>query len=635
VADFENQLIADRYQTLEILGQGGAGTVYKALDTLLQRLVALKVGPAVSQDTEFRREFPSRSNAVALSPRLSHPNIVQVYEVGEWNGIPFSALQLVEGRTLAQLLQEQRVLQPEYAVEIARQVTRALMYFHQHSMVHCDIKPSNILISSSGHVLLSDFGLAQTAGASSMTGTGTIIGTPSYMSPEQATGQRIDHRSDIFSLGAVLYECLTGERAFSGTTIQETLKNIVDHRLRSPLEINPSLSPEVVRVVLKALEKDPNNRFDSANLLFFALSILPRESGEVTTQVLENILDKTPGASYEDILNQTFGGRTPESTQPDARPTKLQKKLTRIQPKLRPDADARGSQLDKRIQRRRDELTGSSASSGRSLPKPEKSRIAVPVPANSVGIFGVVILLVFFLLLIVRSTGTSHVAIVGATLAIAVVGLLVYLWFIRRPVSPPVSLNDGAPLSSDAAPDVRDDPTAEILPHKTPPQYTRILQRRLQLREPSAMAWLVVMNGPLRGRQFRLANTFRIGRALGSDLTLADDSVSGMHAVILLKGEQFSIFDTVSTVGVLVNGVQVQEAPLRDQDEIQIGNTVMLFMSWSRAFGARRPALPNAVLAHENQINAVSPADLTVEEKERLHEFYSIWQDLKNAVRHD
>jgi len=275
VGDFEEKPIARRYRLLERLGKGGLGTVYKAVDTRIQRLVALKLIPLVSpHDSASTQRFHSHAQTVE---RLVHPNIVQLYDWGEADGVSYTAYQLIEGRDLSALLREQRVLEPAYAVEIARQVALALVEIHQHGIIHRDIKPSNILISTTGRVLLADFDLAQTPGTS-VTEIGTILGTPLYMSPEQAMGVRLDARTDIFSLGGVLYKCLTGEHPFSGATMGESMVRLVDDNPRSPLEFNSKISPELASIVLKMMHKDPDRRFPSAQDVVQALSVLPPTS---------------------------------------------------------------------------------------------------------------------------------------------------------------------------------------------------------------------------------------------------------------------------------------------------------------------------------------------------------------------
>jgi serine/threonine protein kinase len=259
--------IERRYRILEKIGSGGMGIVYKALDTRFQRLVALKV-LSFSYKPEAKQLFLREVTAIG---RLKHPNIVQIYDAGETGTIVYLAIEYIEGRTLSQILKDARPLGRDYATEIIRQVGTALGYAHRNGVIHRDVKPSNILISNDGRVLLLDFGLAVAPGAPTLSETGTVAGTVAYMSPEQIMGKSVDARSDIFSLGIVFYELLTGRRPFSGESAGQLLSNVLKEEPESPGQIDSSIPTSINQIVLKSLAKEPGQRFQTADSFLRAL----------------------------------------------------------------------------------------------------------------------------------------------------------------------------------------------------------------------------------------------------------------------------------------------------------------------------------------------------------------------------
>ncbi|MEX0743651.1 MAG: protein kinase, partial [Actinomycetota bacterium] len=205
-------ILDDRYELGPVLGNGGMARVHKGMDRQLKRSVAVKVlSSPFDQDKEFVERFRREAHAAA---RLNHPNIVAVYDSGSDDGTHYIVTELVEGETLADLLQREGALPPERVVEIARQVCHALEAAHEKGVVHRDVKPGNVMITPEGRVKVVDFGIARAAGAESVTRTGLVMGSASYLSPEQARGEPGDERSDIYSLGCVLYQMLTGRPPF-------------------------------------------------------------------------------------------------------------------------------------------------------------------------------------------------------------------------------------------------------------------------------------------------------------------------------------------------------------------------------------------------------------------------------------
>ncbi|HUQ31273.1 MAG TPA: serine/threonine-protein kinase, partial [Pyrinomonadaceae bacterium] len=264
------------YRIVEKLGEGGMGSVYAAEDTHLGRHVAIKFpNGAPADEQRYRARFLREARAVS---GLSHPHIATLYDYGETdNGQPFIVMELVKGQTLSRLLSENKLTLPR-AVEIMRDVAEALEEAHRHGIVHRDVKPSNILINERGQVKVLDFGLVKHLAEENSqevdkeartlltahTQSGMVLGTPLYLSPEQAKGAPVDARSDLFALGAVLYECIAGKPAFSGATVMEIAAQVMLANPVPPSEINANVSPELERITLKALAKKPEARYQTA-----------------------------------------------------------------------------------------------------------------------------------------------------------------------------------------------------------------------------------------------------------------------------------------------------------------------------------------------------------------------------------
>lgn len=269
MADDQRSLLGRRlgnYEILARLGAGGMGEVYLAEDTRLRRKVAVKVLPAAYVSDEHAKKRLLREARAAAA--LDHPNICAVYEIGEAHGLTFVAMHYVEGDTLAARLTG-TLLDLGTTLSIATQVAHALTEAHRHGLVHRDIKPQNIMLSERGQVKVLDFGLAMFTGPaaadaltqSQLTQTGAIAGTVPYMSPEQARGEDLDARSDIFSFGSVLYELLTGRQAFGRANPADTLVAILTHDAQLDRRDNLAIPAELQRIVRKCLEKDRDQRY--------------------------------------------------------------------------------------------------------------------------------------------------------------------------------------------------------------------------------------------------------------------------------------------------------------------------------------------------------------------------------------
>jgi serine/threonine-protein kinase len=253
-----------RYKILGEIGRGAMGVVYKADDPNLDRSVALKT-IMLDKDADGRAEYQKRFMVEAKAAgKLTHPNIVTVYDFGETDGIAYMAMELVEGTDLRKRVQ-QGALPAVEAVEIGCQVAEGLAFAHGRGIVHRDIKPANIMLPDRGAAKIMDFGLARMRVADHKTSTGIVLGTPRYMSPEQITGQPVDQRSDIFSLGIVLWEMLTGKRLFSGTEMHQVSHSITHDEHEPPTRVNPDLPAMLDFVVARALKKDPTVRYQDAD----------------------------------------------------------------------------------------------------------------------------------------------------------------------------------------------------------------------------------------------------------------------------------------------------------------------------------------------------------------------------------
>ncbi len=279
------------YKILEKIGSGGMGEVYLAEDTKLDRKVALKVLPPEMAESEERRaRFKREAKAIAA---LNHPNIVTVHSVEEADGVHFITMELVQGKTLTELIPKKGLPLNQY-FELAIPLADAVSVAHQKGIIHLDLKPDNLMQDEERRLKILDFGLAKwrqeirEAGLSELptqaaTGEGRIVGTVAYISPEQAEGKTVDHRSDIFSIGIILYEMATGQRPFTGETTASVLSSIIKETPLSVTEVNPALPKSLWRITRRCLAKDTERRYQSAKEIRNELEELKGElaSGEL------------------------------------------------------------------------------------------------------------------------------------------------------------------------------------------------------------------------------------------------------------------------------------------------------------------------------------------------------------------
>ncbi len=257
------------YKITAYVGQGGMATIFKAYHATLDRYVALKViHPALKEDRSFINRLRREAAIIA---RLNHPNIVTVYDFSEFKGTPFLVLRFIEGKTLRDILREQR-LSTRQILNIIRPVADALTYAHSRGVLHRDVKPSNVLIDTEGHVFLTDFGLARLAQSGESTASqDMLIGSPHYISPEQAKSEPVGVGTDIYSLGVILYEMFAGRVPFSSDTPYATILAQINEPPPSPRSLNPKIPPAVERVLLKSLAKEPRQRYASIREMMRAL----------------------------------------------------------------------------------------------------------------------------------------------------------------------------------------------------------------------------------------------------------------------------------------------------------------------------------------------------------------------------
>jgi serine/threonine protein kinase len=571
------ETIADRYRIIKELGRGGLGIVYKALDMRLQRVVALKVihsGP----NTESRRRLTAEAR---IASRLKHPNLVQTYDHGVADGVAYTVGAYVEGSTLQELMARGSV-DSHRAIEIIQQVGRGLEYLHQQGLVHRDVKPGNILISNEGAVLLTDFGLTVPSGTTTLMET-YIAGTPNYLSPEQARGSTVAPSSDVFLLGIILYELLTGRHPFRASSSIETLQNIVESAPIPPRHLNPALPEPLDKVVLKALAKVPENRFRSCTEFLTALD-----------------------HAKEGIGPRLLGSDGP----PDL------ESLSRIQTALLSTTEEKVARAVTR------------GTTAKAIPTAAKVQLPPPQRVSGLAWLGtnIPVMLVAAVIYVWAALAISSWAGTPAAVWITLAVGLIVAWSgaLRmrnaihtghRPVtaspsptvanSSPVESSNSAPLEpgNSSSVDVQDVTQTALQP------YSPKGQQQVSVSYRYGLASLYEFDTTGLGHEFKLSRSCAIGRSPDNDLVVQNQTVSRRHARIDLENDRFWITDLSTTHGTFVNDKRIARCELHDGDEITIGRDKTLLF-----------------------VQAVSPT-LHIEGRRRLKEFDTIWESLISAAR--
>jgi serine/threonine-protein kinase len=284
------RMLGGRYEVLEKVGGGGMSLVYRARDLYLNRIVAIKaLREHLTNDEEFVARFRREAQAVAS---LSHTNIVSIYDVGQDKDLHYLVMEMVEGQNLKEIILEKGKFNENDAVEIAKQICEALEHAHKQKIIHCDIKPHNIILTKDGKAKVTDFGIARAVTTATITHTGSIMGSVHYFSPEQAKGEIADEKSDIYSMGVVLYEMLTGKLPFEGESpISIALKKINNDSI-PPRNINPDIGEAMEKVILRAMDRNPFKRYDSVHEL----------KQDINSAYLYNRVEYVPSET-EDTIN--------------------------------------------------------------------------------------------------------------------------------------------------------------------------------------------------------------------------------------------------------------------------------------------------------------------------------------------
>lgn len=288
----------ERYAVESLLGRGGMGNVYKARERALDRYVALKIVPEYrAQDEPFIERFRREARIAA---RLRHPRIVSVHEVGTMGPFPYFSMDYIEGSTLRSVVERRRGLPPEDATSIVVEICRAVAHAHSRGIIHRDLKPENVMIDTEGDVFVMDFGLARAVeDVAALTTPGTIMGTPFYMSPEQLEGEKLDERSDIYSIGLILYYCLTGDELFRADNITAVMAKHATTRIRDVVTTNALLPANLQDVLVSMMEEDRNMRARSVKEVLERLTLRKIVAlGLAATEDQPMIADTAPTVAY-------------------------------------------------------------------------------------------------------------------------------------------------------------------------------------------------------------------------------------------------------------------------------------------------------------------------------------------------
>lgn len=317
--NLEGKLLGDRYEIIKKIGNGGMATVYKAMDKVLKRNVAVKIlRDEFTTDEEFIKRFEVEAQSAA---RLTHPNIVSIYDVGVDENLYFIVMELIKGKTLKEIIiEEQGPLPWKWSVNVAIQIASALEMAHKNNIIHRDIKPHNIIITEDGIAKVTDFGIAKAVSNSTITAFGTTIGSVHYFSPEHARGGFTDAKSDIYSLGVVMYEMVTGQVPFDADTpVSVALKHMQEDP-EEPIELNDRVPEAVNKIIMKAMKKDPNLRYQSATEMLVDLkTALKDPEGDFVEEIEDDPTARTQ------VINTNMYGDTARTNKNGKKDNKFKK----------------------------------------------------------------------------------------------------------------------------------------------------------------------------------------------------------------------------------------------------------------------------------------------------------------------
>ncbi len=325
-----SRLLAGRYELLEKIGDGGMAVVYKAKDRLLNRYIAIKIlRPEFTKDPTFVENFKRESQAAA---GLAHQNIVGVYDVGREGNINYIVMELVEGQTLNEIIAKEAPMDYRRVIEITKQVATALRLAHKNKIIHRDVKPHNIMVTNDGVVKLADFGIAKAVNDATMSTGSKIIGSVHYFSPEQARGNYVDERSDIYSLGIVMYEMLTGQVPFDGDNPVTVALKHINEEITPPSQLVDGIPPALEQCVLKATSKFQTNRYSSADELIEELNNI-----EFVTRMVGNSIFNEASEQVEQSRKSRYDDEDYDEDEEEEESSrkKKKKKLTKAQKKRR------------------------------------------------------------------------------------------------------------------------------------------------------------------------------------------------------------------------------------------------------------------------------------------------------------
>lgn len=332
-----NRLLAGRYELLEKIGDGGMAVVYKAKDKLLNRFIAIKIlRPEFTKDPTFVENFKRESQAAA---GLAHQNIVGVYDVGREGNINYIVMELVEGQTLNEIIAKEAPMDYRRVIEITKQVAAALRVAHRNKIIHRDVKPHNIMVTTDGIVKLADFGIAKAVNDATMSTGSKIIGSVHYFSPEQARGNYVDERSDIYSLGIVMYEMLTGQVPFDGDNPVTIALKHINEEITPPSQLVDGIPPALEQCVLKATSKFQTNRYSSADELIEELNniefVTRMVGNSIFNEASEQVEQSRKGQTDEDEDYEDEDDDESYDRKSRKKKKKPKKKLTKAQKKRR------------------------------------------------------------------------------------------------------------------------------------------------------------------------------------------------------------------------------------------------------------------------------------------------------------